>query len=317
MKHALKTALVILALISILPFSACTPARDDDTLKIAVLPVLDVFPLYVASAQGYFTEQGIKVELVSVSSAPERDQLMQAGQIDGMINEMTATLIYNKNGAKIQNLRIARSATSKYPLFRILGAPGGRVKTVQDLKNVPIGSSQGTVIEYTTERMLQKAGLKPDEIKTMNVPKIPDRTSLLESGQLQAANMPDPLASLSIQKGAPVIIDDTSYPEISFSLYSFSVEAIQKHPETLRKFFIAVEKAVVEINGDKGKWKPLLSELKLVPQPILDSYELPDYPTASVPSQAQFDDALAWVKEKGLVSSNLLYSDSINASFLP
>jgi NitT/TauT family transport system substrate-binding protein len=308
---------LLLILLPILSFSACSQVKSENTLKIAVLPVLDGFPLYVANSQGYFTEQGVKVELIPVASAPERDQLMQSGQIDGMVNELVATLIYNKNGSKIQNLRIARAATAQYPLFRILGAPGGTIKTVQDLKGVPIGISQGTVIEYTTERMLQKAGLKPEEIKTINVPKIPDRTSLLESGQLKAANMPDPLASLSIKKGAPVIIDDTSYPEVSFSVYSFKIDTIKNQPEALKAFMRAIEKAVKEINSDKGKWKPLLTKLKLVPQPLMDSYVLPDYPLASVPNEKQFADALAWVKEKDLVDKDLTYNDSINSTFLP
>ena len=57
------------------------------SLKVALLPILDTFPFYVAEAQGYFDRYGVTVEAVPVGSGLERDQLMQSGAIDGMLNE--------------------------------------------------------------------------------------------------------------------------------------------------------------------------------------------------------------------------------------
>src|SRR5512135_448097 len=100
-----RKSLVIVLLLSVW-LGACAPAggsgaAEDPTLKIAVLPILDALPMYVAEAQGYFKDAGIKVEFVPVASAAERDQLMQAGQIDGMINDLVSTVFYNKAGQKI------------------------------------------------------------------------------------------------------------------------------------------------------------------------------------------------------------------------
>ena len=82
----------------------------------------------------------------------------------------------------------------------------------------------------------QNAGLTPEEIKKIAVPKIADRTALLESGELKAAVMPDPLASLLMQKGAVLVIDDTTLPEVSNSVYSFSVETLNNYPKEVRAF---------------------------------------------------------------------------------
>jgi hypothetical protein len=43
------------------------------------------------------------------------------------------------------------------------------------------------------------------------------RMSLLGSGELPAATLPDPLSLLAEQQGAVVVLDDTSHPEISYS----------------------------------------------------------------------------------------------------
>ncbi len=242
---------------------------------------------------------------------------MQAGQIDGMLNELTSTILYNRDGVRVQAVRFARTATSDTPVFRILSAPGSGIETVEDLKNVPVAISDGTIIEYTTDRLLEQAGFSADEIASISVPKIPDRLSLLMGGEVQAANLPDPVASLAIQNGAHLVIDDTARPEISFSLYTFSVSSLEENPDAVKAFLQAVEKAVNDINADKTRWRDVLVEKQLIPEPILDSYVLPDYPSASVPDEAQFEDAQAWLMDKSLLDKASNYSDHITDEFLP
>ena len=309
---------LFLAVIVIILFSSCTKApTQTKSLKVAVLPVLDSLPLYVAQENGYFKNAGLEVELIPVGSAPERDQLMQSGQIDGMLNEVVTTLYYNRESAKIKMVRFARVATADYPVFRILAAKNSGILSVGDLKGVPIGVSEGTIIEYMADRVLANAGLSAEEIQKIAVPKIADRTALLESGELKAAVMPDPLASLLMQKGAVMIIDDTTLPEVSNSVYSFNIDTINNSPEVVKAFLAAVEKAVIEINNHKDSYTNLMVELNLVPAAIIGSYPIPDFPLASVPSKAQFADALAWASVKNLVTPDLLYSDNIDSSFLP
>src|SRR3972149_4282989 len=266
---------------------------------------------------GHFAGQGVEVEFVPVASAAERDQLMQAGQIDGMINDLVSTMFYNKDGTQIIVVSFARTATPDFPQYRILASKDSGIETVDDLRGVPIGISEGSVIAYTTDRLLEAEGLTQDDIVTVAVPKIPDRRALLLSGELKAANLPVPLSSLAIQGGAKVIIDDTSHPEIGNSLISFRKSVVEEHPEAIRAFMAAVEKAGSEINADKTRWSEVLPEKQLGAGPLLGTYAIPSFPTGSVPSEAQFADALAWTQEKGLLTGQVSYSESVDPSFLP
>jgi ABC-type nitrate/sulfonate/bicarbonate transport system substrate-binding protein len=56
------------------------------TLKLALLRILDTLPMYVAQQEGLFEAKGVKVEFIPAASAAERDQIITAGQADGMIN---------------------------------------------------------------------------------------------------------------------------------------------------------------------------------------------------------------------------------------
>jgi NitT/TauT family transport system substrate-binding protein len=188
---------------------------------------------------------------------------------------------------------------------------------VEDLAGVEIGISEGTVIEYSTDRILEKAGLSPDEIATIAVASIPDRMNLLQSGQLLAANLPDPVASLAIMNGAISIIDDSSLPEVGTSVITFSVTSLEEKYSAVKRFLAAIEKAVDDINEDPTQFNDLLADKGFVPAPLLEGYQLPAYVTASIPSEAQWQDALDWALEKGLIENKPSYTDSVDGSYLP
>ncbi len=162
------------------------PAGELVTFKIAVLPIIDTLPMYVAQQEGLFAKYGVKVEFVPVASAPERDQLIAAGQADGTVNETLAVMLFNKEKIQMQAVRYALRPTEGYGHFFILASAQSGITAPAGLKGVDIGVSQGTVIEYVTQRLLQAEGFNAEEIKTIAVPKIPDRMALLASGELNA-----------------------------------------------------------------------------------------------------------------------------------
>jgi NitT/TauT family transport system substrate-binding protein len=284
---------------------------------MALLPIMDTLPAHVALEQGYFADENLDVEFLPVGSAPDRDQLIKSGQADGMVNELLSTMFYNNESPEVITVRYARKALPDYPHFYILASADSGITSVDDIRGHEIGISEGTIIEYTTDRLLQAAGLSEDEYGTVAVPRITDRLALLGSGELAAANMPDPAASLAIQSGATIVIDDSSYPQYGHSVYTFRKELLDEHPEAIRGFLKAIERAVEDINADKGQWGNLLSEKNLVPPPLLGSYIVPDYPLAAVPTQAQWDDMLQWAQAKGYLTGELEYTDSVDDSYLP
>ena len=95
---------------------------EAGTLRIAVLPILDTLPMYVAEAEGYFAEQGVMVEFVIAASAAERDQLLQAGQVDGFITDLVALALCNQDEARVIATRYAMVPTPGFAQFRVMAS---------------------------------------------------------------------------------------------------------------------------------------------------------------------------------------------------
>ena len=247
----------------------------------------------------------------------ERDQLMQAGVIDAMLNEMTTTATFNRNEVQVKIVGSARAAYARFPLFRLLAAPGSGLISPPDLAGIPIGVSKNTIIEYVTDRLLTANGISKDKISKKSVPAIPERYQLLMQGRLKAATLPDPLAMSALEAGARQVIDDSAYPEYSVSVLSFSVKALGNKPEAVRLFLKAWDKAAAEINENPDAFRALLLRKIRVPDNVRDKYAIPPFPRAKVPDAGQWADVMNWMIEKGLLKNPLDYKDSVTSFFLP
>jgi NitT/TauT family transport system substrate-binding protein len=293
------------------------PGAKTGSLKIALLPILDALPFYVAEANGYFQKYGVEVIAVPVNSGLERDQLMQSGEIDGMLNEMITTANFNRDRVLVKTVISARKAYPQYPLFRVLSAPGSKLTTVSELVGTPIGISKNTIIEYVTDRLLSAEGIDQEQIVKTSVPIIPERYQLLLQGKLKAAVLPEPLANSAIASGAGEVVDDSKHPQYSVSVLSFNVKTLADKPEAVRLFLKAWMRAADEVNRNAESYRPLLLKKVRVPQNIQTTFRIPPYPHGEVPNARQWADVMNWMVSKGLLSSPLQYEHSITDSYLP
>lgn len=316
----LRTLLRYLVLVIVIfTLAACVvtlqPAADKK-LKVGLIPVLDVLPFYVAQDQGYFAAENIEVELIPIKSAQERDALMQAGEIDGMLTDLISSVLLNREEIRVKVVAKARKSYPDSPQFRLLAAPGVTITGPDDLVGVPIGISQNTVIEYLTNRMLGAWGLPADQITIEEVSAIPTRFELLVAGQLQAALLPDPLASAAIAAGATSIVDDANYPKYSQSVLSFSRAAVENKPDTVRAFLRAWNRAVDDINRNPDKFRDVLIEQTRVPESVQGTYQMPPFPKNEITSAAEWDDVVLWLQEKGLLDKPVPYAEAVDKSFV-
>ncbi len=220
---------------------------------MGVLGILDTLPMYVADQEGVFKSQGITVELVPFKSALERDTAFQAGQIEGLLNDLVSTALLNKDADRARVVRVAMRPVPEKAMFRLLLAPQGSAKTPADLRGAEIGISKSTVIEYVSDSLLAGAGLKPAEVVYSPIPDIGLRVGSLVEGKIAAATLPEPMASLAIKQGARPLLDD-SRSTVGQSVITFSLDAIKKKPGTIKRFLAAYEEGVKALNATPAKY---------------------------------------------------------------
>lgn len=292
------------------------PARSLSPLKVALLPILDVLPFHVAVAQGIFARLGVEVRAVPVASALERDQMMQSGQIDGMLTEMNTTAGFNRDEIRLRIVRHARVAYAQHPVFRVLSAPASAIRTVADLSGVGVGIAKNTVIEYVTDRLLTAKGLGQAGIVKLSVPVIPERFQLLMQGRIKAATLPDPLARSAMEAGATEVVADSEFPRYGVSVLAFSLDCLKEKGPAVRLFLQGWDEAARRINEHPEEAKDVLLRRIPVPENIRRSYRIPPYPLNGVPDREQWKDVIQWMEERKLLVKPVSYEESVTTGFL-
>jgi NitT/TauT family transport system substrate-binding protein len=79
---------------------------------------------------------------------------------------------------------------------------------------------------------------------------------------------------------------------------------------TLKAWDIAVN----DINKDPQSVLPLLVEKARLPESLATTYKVNTYPTAQVPTKAQVDAVLSWMRDKGYLKGDVAYEDLVAAS---
>ncbi|MBN1564608.1 MAG: ABC transporter substrate-binding protein [Anaerolineae bacterium] len=318
-KFHLSLLLIMVLLVgALVPAYAAPQTQDAVKLRMGLLPILDVLPFYVAEQAGYFEAAGLDVELIPVSSALERDQLLIAGEIDGMLNDLISTGIFNQDETLIQIVAMARKAYADSPQFRILAAPRSNITLPSEAAQHEIAISENSVIKYIAQRIMEDAGVNTADLQFRAEPSIPVRFQLLMEGTLKVACLPDPLAQAAIEGGAILIADDSALVETEFSqsVLSFRTPIIEDHPEAVAAFLSVWMQAAAEINADPDAYRDLWLEKTIVPDSVKDSYVLPPFPTYEITDSVAWEDTVEWLVAEGIVDNAATYADSVNPTFL-
>ena len=139
---------------------------------------------------------------------------------------------------------------------------------------------------------------------------------MLAKGQLQAATLPEPLASLAEQQGARRVIDD-SKTGTGQSVITFRQEVVTKNAEAIRRFLAAYEQGVAAINGSPNRYRDLMVDKAKVPDSLKNSFNVPQFDKAQVSSRADIEDVVKWMVERKLLNQPIPYEKMVAEGLLP
>ena len=297
-----------------------TPAAPETVgqLKIGQIPTIDGLPFWVAASKDYYRQQGVEVELVRFNSAAERDAALASGQIDGTLTDIMGAVSLHDNGTPLQITSINLGATIEEGPFAIVSAPGSGITKPEQLKGADIAIATNTIIHYVTEKLLLENGIALDEVELVSIPQIPLRFENLMSGNVKAATLPEPLLSLAVHKGGTVVLNDAEAKRnYSQSVIVFREDAVKEKAEAIKRFFVAYNMAVIDIDRDPEAYKELLATEANLPPEIKDSWKVITFSPAQAPGRAEVEEVVDWLLEKGYISKKVSYDEIVNTTLYP
>ncbi|CUH45189.1 ABC transporter substrate-binding protein [Ruegeria atlantica] len=146
---------------------AAAPAWAEDKMTV----LLDWFvnpdhgPIIVAQENGYFADEGLKIEIVPPADPSAPPRLVAAGQADLAVSYQPQLHLQIHEGLPLK--RVGTLVAT--PLSCLLVLQDGPIKTLADLKGKKIGFSVAGVEEAVLGAMLNAHDFTLDDIEMVNV----------------------------------------------------------------------------------------------------------------------------------------------------
>jgi putative hydroxymethylpyrimidine transport system substrate-binding protein len=121
--------------------------------------------LYAAAAQGYFEQEGLKVDLYVPPDPEATIKLVAAGQDDIGISYMTDTILAREQGFEVKSI----AALVAHPLNCIMTLKTSGIDSPSKLKGKTIGTTGVPSDEAFLETVLSANGLQKNDYKLINV----------------------------------------------------------------------------------------------------------------------------------------------------
>jgi NitT/TauT family transport system substrate-binding protein len=236
---------------------AATAPPEQRTITVDSVPAVEEGGLYVAQAQGFFARQGLRVKIKSITAGeagiPDlqtgRAQLVAGNYVSFILAQMAGKWGATPKTVKPVNMRIIAAGSEIQPGTEALYVmPGSKFQTVAKLAkaHARVGlDAANDVGDVMMGALLAGNGYRLSAVKQV-IPKagFPALLSMLQTGKVDAAWLPQPLAETAEQRFGAVPIadfDQGSVQGFPFTGYLGTAQWVRDHPSTVAAFLQALD----------------------------------------------------------------------------
>jgi NitT/TauT family transport system substrate-binding protein len=266
MKVSKTLRIIFIATILSLVLPACmpaTPVPPTPTLqplpvKLLILPFLGYAPFFIAQDEGYFTEQGLVVEFITLENSEDALPSLIQGKLD--VSSGTLEVALMSAMAQGINLKIVadkgfadpKACTYNGWIARNQVLQSGELNNPETLKGKKFALELVSTNEYSLELLLKQNNLSLTDVEILDLPQ-PLRFESLGQGAADVVYSAEPWILREQDAGyGDVWKGDKDYlPNFQFSMIIFGPSILDKNPEAGKRFMVAYLKAVAKYNEGK------------------------------------------------------------------
>jgi NitT/TauT family transport system substrate-binding protein len=228
------------------------PAKPEKAaIKLGILPIADVAPVFIAIKRGFFTDEGLTVSTEFAQGGAATIPALVSGDLDVGFGAYPSFFSAISQGLP---LKIISEANRPAPLFAgLYSMPDSGIAKVADMKGKTVAvNTLNNVVQLAVQAQLEDAGLSLKDVKLVEIP-FPDMVATLERGDVDVISVVEPFGSVARNTlKATLVIDMFANRMKDFPVAGFYVtdSFAAKNPNTVAAFVRAFDKAVDVANTE-------------------------------------------------------------------
>ncbi|MFJ2609073.1 ABC transporter substrate-binding protein [Streptomyces sp. NPDC087425] len=252
------------------------------TVKVGVIPIVDVAPLYLGQHKGFFEARGLKLSMMLAQGGAAIVPGVTSGQFPFGFSNVTSLLVARSRGVPVRAVAhgIASTGVPGKDFSGLLVKKGSSLTSPKELEGRKVAvNALKNINETAVRESVRKDGGDPDRVRFVELA-FDQMPAALGQGQIDAAQVVEPALSTIKAQGGVEIADplvDVA-PKLTVAMYFTSERYAAQHPDIVREFQAATAESLAYADAHPAEVRQIIGTYTKVPAAVLDRVTLPKWP---------------------------------------
>lgn len=259
--------------------SSADEVRD---IRVGVIPIVDVAPIYLGVEQGFFEDRGLNVELVPGSGGAAAVPGVVSGDYDLAFGNVTSILLASSEGLPLRVVAngVASTGDPETDFSGVMVQADSPIQSAADLQGQTISvNNLKNIGEVTIRKAIEDAGGDPTDVEFVELP-FPDMPAALEAGDVDAAWVVEPFVTVIKGQGGRSVLANFAepIPDLTVATYFTTEQVLQEDPELVDNFQAAMQESLAYANDNPDEVRRIILTYTQVPEAAAAEIALPSFP---------------------------------------
>ncbi|MDN0197736.1 MULTISPECIES: ABC transporter substrate-binding protein [unclassified Streptomyces] len=262
---------------------ASSSAGDKTTqVKVGIIPIVDVAPLYLGQKKGFFSSRGIDLKMETAQGGAAIIPGVVSGQFQFGFSNVTSLMIAQTKGVPIKSVVNGTASTGDTgkDISGVAVKEDSPIKSAKELagKTVAVNTLQN-IGDTTVREVVRKDGGDPSKVKFVEMP-FDQMPAALDGGQVDAAWVGEPALTIAKGQGARVVASPFAEtdPNLTIATYFASTKLAQENPDLVKKFTEAVTESLKYASEHPDEARQIVTTYTKIDGEVLKKLTLPTWP---------------------------------------
>ena len=248
------------------------------TLRVGVIPIVDVAPIYLGNQQGFFKEQNLTLDLQLAQGGAAIVPAVVSGDYQFGFSNLVSEILAVSKGLKIQIVAqgVQANDDKTKDSWAIL-ALNSALTTCKSLEGKTIAvNTLKNIGEISIKAACEKEGAGVSSFKLIEM-NFPDMLPAMQAGRIDAMWTAEPFSTQAKQAGAHVISYNmvATEPHMTVATYFASGDYISKNKDVVTRFRKALDKSLDYANAHPDAVRQIVGTYAKIPTAALNDMVLP------------------------------------------
>jgi NitT/TauT family transport system substrate-binding protein len=256
-------------------------SNKPTTLKVGVIPIADVAPLYVGIKQGFFKQENLTIQPQLAEGGATITAQTVSGDLQIGFSNVTSLVIASSKKLPVQivapGVQGAKDDSGAWDA--VLSKKGSPIKDLKALEGKTVSvNNLNNVGPLTINNAMEKAGADYKKIKYVEVP-FPDANAALDTGRIDAAFVVEPFVSQGKAQGANEVTHsfEETAPNYTVATYFATKQYAAQNKDVLDRFVRAINKSLGYAQSHPALVRQVVPTYTKIPKDVAAKMQLPQW----------------------------------------